>query len=170
MKTLLCLIVFLILFSCAGRKNLHPYTHAALRNGCPKNASCNLQLFANKAMMVKKDEWGNNSYSLEDRLGKNVLLYTYTRIVKGNVQDGGYREEIVFEIDADKEVKPLTDAALQNTQMLFGRFCFCKGQTGFYKVTKGNLTTSDKPDSFVRLDFSVTEVPQVITHIAFDLK
>lgn len=171
MKKLFCSCLCLVLFSyCAVKKESHVYTRAELRSACPKNANCTLELFPNKSMVVKRDEWGNLSYSLEDRLGKNVFLYSYSRIVKGNIQDAGYREEIVFELYAHKDLKPLTDEALQNTQMLFGRFCFCKGQTGFYKVAKGSLTASNARDINIRLDFRVTEVPQITTAIAFDLK
>jgi hypothetical protein len=51
--------------------------------------------------------------------------------------------------------------------MLFGRFCYCKGQAGNFKVKNGNLKiTKDKID----LDFEIKEVPQIIKNISIRLK
>ena len=51
--------------------------------------------------------------------------------------------------------------------MLFGRYCFCRGQTGLYRVKKGNLQIVSLNDNIhFNLDFTIDEVPQIIKNIA----
>jgi hypothetical protein len=55
--------------------------------------------------------------------------------------------------------------------MLFGRFCFCKGQTGYYKVEQGTLNLIYKKNVVdFTLDFTVTKVPQIIKSIKATVK
>ena len=47
--------------------------------------------------------------------------------------------------------------------MLFGRVCFCKGETGYFPVRKGNLFVyQNDGDLLVRGEFSVSKVPQIL--------
>jgi hypothetical protein len=50
--------------------------------------------------------------------------------------------------------------------MHFGRFCFCRGQTGYYKVEEGKLNLKKTNDTIaLNLDFTITKVPQIIKTI-----
>jgi len=118
-------------------------------------------------MVVKNDEFGSVFYTLEESASKSVVQYSYKRIVKGDIQDANYREEVVFEIDNINENLHISDAALQNKQLLFGRFCFCRGQTGYYKINQGNLTVTN--GKVVDLSFKTDQVPQIINHITFSI-
>jgi hypothetical protein len=169
MKKILFIIPCLLLLSCGTKKT--DANKALLTSTCPKDGTCTLQLLKNKSMLVKNDEFGRPYYTLEDNAYKNTFLYTYSRTVKGNIQDAGYREEIVFELDKDGSTPPLANEAMQRTKMLFGRFCFCKGQTGYYKVTKGALAVASNADGEnVALDFEISEVPQIIKNITMTVK
>ena len=88
------------------------------------------------------------------------------KTVKGNLQDAGYREEIIFELDNFDPIK-LGSSSLQKTKMLFGRFCFCRGQTGYYKVTEGTFEIANQ---IATLQFKVSEVPQITNEIRFSLR
>ena len=83
------------------------------------------------------------------------------------LQDGHYREEIVFEINNnDSEIK-FSGNDLQKTKMLFGRFCFCRGSTGNYKITDGNLKLKQtKKEVIFTLDFKNNKVPQLLQVIS----
>lgn len=117
-------------------------------------------------MVVKNAE--STTYTLEDNPAKNVVIYKYAKIVKGDLQDAGYREEIVFELDRNVSAINLSGDQIQNTKMLFGRFCFCKGQTGYYPVRQGQLSIDAGHNA--TLHFTVSEVPQVTKQIRFSLK
>lgn len=164
-KTALLLGSFLWV-SCQPQQHFHP-TKVVLESDCPKQVVCDIKLLPGKSMVVANDG-AQTTYTLENSADKNVVIYKYDKIVKGNVQDAAYREEIVFELEENSTVVNLTGNQLQNTKMLFGRFCYCKGQTGYYAVNKGTLSIGS--DLSGNLDFTVSEVPQVTKKIVFSLK
>ncbi|MFT6755283.1 MAG: hypothetical protein ACJAV9_000766 [Urechidicola sp.] len=45
--------------------------------------------------------------------------------------------------------------------------CYCKGQTGFYKINNGNLFVKkiDAKTYNIQFESSVEEVPQIVTRI-----
>jgi Protein of unknown function (DUF2608) len=160
----------LLLLACSAQKQGVVST-IALTGDCPKNSKCTIELIKNKGIELKKDAFGNDYYELSESAATNVVKYEFSRIVKGDIQDGGYREEVIFEIEQNPDAVILTDKSLQNVKMLYGRFCFCKGQTGYYKVEKGTLAINgSKTAKTGLLEFEVNEVPQVIKSLAFQLK
>jgi hypothetical protein len=148
---------------CSPAKTGGQPNSAVLNSDCPKQARCTIELIPNKTMIVATDANGLH-YTLADQSDTNVIVYKYDKIVKGNLQDAGYREEIVFEYDGKRNIH-LTDTQLQTTKMLFGRFCYCKGQTGYFPVRQGQLTVDTHGNA--QFDFKVAEVPQVIRQIQF---
>lgn len=165
-------IMLLILASCGSKKSTTVLS-ASLNSPCPKDGDCTVAIFDNKSMTVKTTEFGSFYYELEENAAKKVIKYTYNRKVKGNIQDASYREEIVFEINNNNDHSVFTDESLQDTQLLFGRFCYCKGQTGYYKIDSGSLRISKNLESKtteVDLSFKSKKVPQVIEAISILLK
>jgi hypothetical protein len=159
------LLSTLMLLSCGAKKSTAKV--AALTSECPKDGTCAVEIFENKSIAVKKDELGSLYYTIEDASATRVAKYTYTRKVKGEIQDAGYREEVIIELkNGDATASPNPSPPL-----LFGRFCFCKGQTGYYNITHRNLSITKKSNlQTVDLDFKIDEVPQIIKHITFTLK
>jgi hypothetical protein len=141
--------------------------NAKLESECPQDGTCTIEILENKSIDVKQDEFGSIYYTIEENLNKKVIKYIYKRTVKEDLQDAGYREEIVFEIDVNLKNKTFLNDEIQETKMLFGRFCFCRGQTGNYKVNNGRLVINDNS---ISLDFKTTKVPQVIKNISISLK
>lgn len=159
------IIGLLSLASCQSQKDFNP-TSVSLISECPKQVDCTIQILTGKSMLIQND--GNaTTYTLQDATGTNVIIYKHNKIVKGDLQDAGYREEIVFEIDQKNGSLKLTDANLQTTKMLFGRFCFCKGQTGYYPVEQGTLSIGN---DIADLNFIISQVPQITKKIQFSLK
>ena len=126
-----------------------------------------MQFLKNKSMVLASED-NKNSYTLIDNPEKNVIVFTYSKTVKGNLQDAGYREEVVFETTQKLSELNLNDTDIQKSKMLFGRFCYCKGQTGYYSVRNGKMTVDSNNNLF--LNFKVLEVPQIITEINLSLK
>ena len=166
-KKIALIFVLFSLLSCKCKKATTQAT-ATITSECPKDGTCTIQLSKNKSMVVKQDEFGSVFYTLEESTSKSVVQYTYKRTVKGDIQDANYREEVVFEIDNKSENLHVSDAALENNQLLFGRFCFCRGQTGYYKINQGNLTVNN--GKVVDLSFKTDQVPQIIKHITLTIK
>ena len=141
-------------------------TKVSIESTCPENGVCTIQIQKNKSMIVKTDEFGSVYYTLEDDTAKSVIVYEYKRNVEKGLQDGQHREEIIFEINNSDTKLTLSDANLQKTKMLFGRLCFCRGQTGYYQVFEGNLNLENTKGTItVDLDFKVTKVPLLYTTV-----
>jgi hypothetical protein len=167
MKKIVALLLVSLVLSCATKKPMATISKAALLSDCPTAGTCTVELFQNKSMVLQFDN-NRNNYTLVDNLEKNVVVCNYTKTVKGNLQDAGYREEVIFETEKTLSDGNFQDADLQNRQMLFGRFCYCKGQTGYYKVSNGKMQVDANGN--IILDFSISEVPQIINHIKLLLK
>lgn len=169
----LSLIAVLVLFaSCSCKKNA-VLPVANLTSICPKDGDCKVEVFDGKSMVVKNTESESIFYELEENPAKKVVKYTYNRKVKGDIQDASYREEVIFEVPAKEEKATYNDESLQEVKLLFGRFCYCKGQTGYYKIDSGSLSISKNIESkstAFNLNFKTEKVPQIIEVVSVLIK
>ena len=171
MKKYLLIPLALGLAFCSGqKKSMEPNAIVNLKS-CPGAGICTTELHRNKAIKIKKDDLGSIYYEIVDSPETSVIIYQYNLNVEKDVQDGNYREEIIFEIKNSENKIALNNGELQQAKMLFGRFCFCRGQTGYYPINNGRLmlTKNEAIISF-DLDFVITEVPQVIKSIKTGVK
>lgn len=132
-----------------------------------KNTSSKIFLFKNKKLEIS-DNNGSLSYVMVDDPKTNVIRFSYEKDMEKAAYDGGYREEVVFEFPNYVNQQNYVDSALQSTKMLFGRYCFCRGKTGLYKVNEGelHLDTVEKEPHFY-LKFKINEVPQVTNEVTY---
>lgn len=165
--TLLFFIGFL--FSCNAQKE-SSVDLSEITSGCPSDGSCEIKILKNKQLILLFDDLGGMYYDIQDNDGTTVIHYQYAKTTQAKIQDGHYREDIILEIkNSDKSLK-LTDVALQKTKIIFGRHCFCKGQTGYFKIDKGTLVLTQKKEIIkLELVFSTEKVPQIIKHISATL-
>jgi len=164
MKNLLPLL-FLIIVSC---KSTFVVNEAILVNtlNCPENGDCTIELLPNKSLAFKKDEFGN-SYPVISEGNKTIFKYIYTRKPIPNTQDGNYTEIVFAELDSVISPKKFTSETLKDAKLHFGRLCYCKGETGYYPIKKGefNITKSTKNSFKIDFNFKIDEVPQIISAI-----
>ena len=144
---------------------------SSIESICPENGNCSIQIFKNKSLNVKADEFGSIYYQMLDNPNTSIIQYEYKRTVEKGLQDGQHREEILFEINNADKVISLTDSKLQDTKMLFGRHCFCKGQAGYFKVEQGTLNLRNENEIItIALDFQITKVPQLYSKVYATIK
>ena len=137
-----------------------------LKSECPQDGTCTVELLKDKRLDIKTDDLGGIYFQIVAATESSVVLYHYNRKVEKGLQDGQYREDIVFEINNSDSLISLSGSDLQKTKMLFGRHCYCKGQAGYFKVTQGQLTLEQKKNAVsFHLDFTITQVPQIIKSI-----
>jgi len=164
MKNLLPLL-FLIIVSC---KSAFVVNEAVLINtlNCPENGTCTIELLPNKSLEFKQDEFGN-SYPVISEGNKTIFKYIYTKNPIPNTQDSNYTELVFAELDSTILAKTLTNDALQDIKLHFGRLCFCKGETGYYPIKNGEfkITKSNKKAFKIDFNFKIDEVPQIISAI-----
>lgn len=138
-----------------------------IESPCPEEGICSFEILQNKSMNVKTDGIDKVYYELEENPDKVVFLYKYQKkIADKTLQDAGYSEEIVFEMDKNYTDFSFSDKGIQSTKMLFGVFCYCKGKAGNYRVTKGNLV---KKGLELQIDLPPIVDNQLITHIKINL-
>ncbi|WP_146185056.1 hypothetical protein [Flavobacterium pallidum] len=145
--------------------------NAVLQSACPGDGVCTIAQKQNKSVSVLEDEYGNLNYKLEDSPSKSVYIITYNRNVPKDVQDGTYREEIIFESENSNKSSVMEGEALQNARLLFGRFCYCKGQTGYYRINQGIIRVSgDDKKRVFSVDFTNPKTPQVLSSVKFTVR
>jgi hypothetical protein len=170
MKNLLPLL-FLITLSCKSTKNMMAdfvVNKTILVNtiNCPENGNCTIELLPNTSLEFKKDEFGS-LYPVISEGNKTIFKFIYTRKPIPNTQDSNYTELVFAELDSVISPKTFTNETLQNAKLHFGRLCYCKGETGYYPIKKGefNITKSSKNTFKIDFNFKVNEVPQIISAI-----
>jgi hypothetical protein len=178
----LTIILFLFLFSFCSKKisppseivdgnekliqNKSSNTKTPLVNICPEKGYCEVKIFKNKALSV--NETGNELfYEFIDDINKTVVQYEFSKNQDKKMYDGDYKEEIVFEIDNNIKKIEFKNNELNQTKMLYGRHCFCRGSAGLFKVTDGKLILKkDKDDITFELNYNTGKIPQIISYIS----
>jgi len=166
---LLSVVFWTVLSSCSSKKTVsedRKNSRSQILTPCPENSDCSLEVHPGKSMAVKDDAIGAVYYELEDNSKKTTYHYTCNLKTDNQYQDAGYREEVIFEIDNSNTDLELTDAELQNTKILFGVWCYCKGKAGNYKIAKGTFSKKGKE---IKIDFPAIVADQKVTGLRIRL-
>lgn len=157
------LLIAMILLISSCKSNQQTAMKSDQEKQCPSDGTCSFEVLKNKELLILEDEFKNTYHKLKHADGKVVLKYEYKRNEDPKISDDNYSEIIFIEINEDLTDLDLSDQFLSKAKVSYGRMCFCRGATGFYKVKKGNLTISKDNENYeVSLDFVIDEVPQVI--------
>jgi len=140
---------------------------------CPKDGTCTFELMPNKSLKTQNDNLG--ALNMEIVNGKSLVFkFEYKRNEIPKTMDSQYIEQIFMALDPNNLEMKLKDSELKSVNLMFARFCYCKGQTGYYRVRQGELAIKKTEDTTyqLHLNFKVDEVPQIITEInqVFKLK
>jgi hypothetical protein len=176
MKKVLLFSLLTTVISCNSKKNVVENNIDAKKkeiitkvvSKCPEDGKCSVEIFKNKTLNIKRDEFDKIYFDMLPSSATSVIQYKYNRNPPNKtLKDGNYTEEIIFEIQNSVAKLNLSDNDLQKTKMLFGRLCFCKGQTGHYSVNQGKLVLDNINDLIkFNLEFKITEVPQIVNSIS----
>ncbi|HMC02307.1 MAG TPA: hypothetical protein VKN14_14805 [Flavobacteriaceae bacterium] len=167
MNYLSLVLVCLTVLCCKAKKDMitHNMEHY-ITTECPEDGDCTFEVLQNKSLKKLKGSLGELYYKVVD--GDKILLkFEYERDQIPNTVDGHYIEQVFLELDGSSLEVELKSAELKNVKATFARFCYCKGQTGYYEIDEGNLLIKKTEDKNYQLDFSfkITQVPQIITEI-----
>ncbi len=159
--------ILLLTTSCKSSKEGNLQTNLkTMDSNCPDDGICSLEVIKSKSLEIKQDAI-SALYPVLTEGNSNVLKFSYKRNEIANTQDGQYSEVIYAELPENIKDIELNDANLSTVKLLFARLCFCRGQTGYYNVSKGKLEIQKKEDGTFnfKLQFKIDEVPQIITLI-----
>ncbi len=94
------------------------------------------------------------------------MKFEYKRNEIPDTVDSSYREEIFVELDYNNLEFVTTNFKVQ--KILFARWCYCKGQTGYYKIHQGELLIKRIQNETYELNLKLKtdKVPQIINQIS----
>ena len=166
MRYLYILFICFIISSCNAKQKVLTVNEIGKTTiYCPEDGICKFEVLNEKSLKILKDEFGNLYPEVFDG-DKIILKFQYKRKETPNTMDSSYSELIYVELNLNNLIVELENSQLQEVKLLFARLCFCRGQTGYYKVKNGKLSISKENDKYrFNLEFKVNEVPQVITSI-----
>ncbi len=172
MRILHILSLFILLFNCNTNKNT--FDRQKMTNNtmdktvCPDDGTCTFKVIKNKSAEVKKDEFDATYINIFES-DKTLLKFEYNRNPIKNTEDSNYTEIIYIEINQDIIKTETINSSLSSlkNKVIFGRLCFCRGQTGYYNINEGDISISPLKNNLYKLDleFKTNEVPQIINKI-----
>lgn len=162
MKNILFLFSFFLVTSCCSSKKTNLENKETSSDFiCPNNGECSLTIIENKGLYLKLVNT-DTIYEIVDNTEKTIVKYNYSVKQDQNIYDGGYAEEIIFEIENKDYSEKLTDEDLKKAKVFYRRFCACRGKTGLKLLSKGHLDVSNNKGIVnLTLDFDCQETPQV---------
>ncbi|PHS07542.1 MAG: hypothetical protein COA88_08445 [Kordia sp.] len=166
MKFIYLLIISLQFLACNTNKEVLSIPKKTTATKCPENGNCSFEVMYNKSLELKTDGIGA-LYPVLNEGKKTVLKFEYKRDEIANTVDGYYSEIIYAEIDPNINQLELNNKNLSKAKVIFGRLCFCRGETGYYRIKDGALSI-EKKDNYLyfNLSFKCNEVPQIISNIS----
>lgn len=142
-KALFLLLIMVSFASCkcktAALEQTENHT-ITMVNNCYPNAKCSVDVFKDSALVIEKDDIGKLFYTLVSKRGSTVYQYQMTENKDEKYMDGGYREEIIFELPSNFKNGTISGKEILETKALFGVFCYCKGKAGYYSIQEGSIT------------------------------
>ena len=163
----LLFIFSLLIFSCVAKQNAIAADETKTNTlNCPEDGVCTMEVLTNQTYSIDKDGIGA-LYPKISEGNKIIVKFEYKRNEIPNTVDGNYSELVYLELDPENLEIALKDASLKNVNALFARLCFCRGQTGYYKISQGNLSIKKVSNNqyHFKMEFKIDEVPQVISII-----
>lgn len=167
MKIIYFLILLSVFLGCKTKQEITKDVPAYFQNiACPDDGICIYEVIKNSGLEIKTDEFGN-LYPEITPGNKLIVKYEYKRKEIENTADSSYSEFIYFELDMLEEHFILKDVDLQKVKLVYGRICFCRGSSGYFKITEGTLFIDKHSNTLdVDLQFKTPKgIPQIITHI-----
>ncbi|MDQ7918188.1 hypothetical protein RBU60_11425 [Mesonia sp. MT50] len=185
MKSVFALSLVLIMFSCDSTKSTNDkksseanslnekeemsrnISSVTLESGCLPAGECAFEVIPNTKMDFKIDTAEMLYPEFVDDVQTNTIKFSYNEDTDKELMDGHYREEIYFEVKNGTKEMDLQDMELKDVNFLYGRFCYCKGSAGYFKVDKGNLTMKNGK---LTIEFANGQVPQKLGKITASYK
>ncbi len=168
MKYAFLFVAFFGILSCKSPESSRNNNAIPMKTtDCPEDGKCRFEVLKDQNLTLENDEFENQYLNITD--GTNILLkFEYQRNNMTDVADSGYIEQLFLQLNPKNLEQDLVDKELNKVKLIFARLCFCRGQTGYYEITDGELsiTKNNATEYVLELSFQTDEVPQIITRIS----
>ena len=156
-KILLLLLIIIVNFGCHCKKtaaeDAKKHTAKIIKD-CPENAVCTQDIFKDSALEIAIDGANKPYYTIVAQPGTTVYRYQMAENQDQQYLDGGYREELIFQLPSDFKTGTIFGKQMLETKALFGVFCYCKGKAGYYPLKSGKITKTDQSTTL--------EIPKIV--------
>jgi len=136
-KILICLSVILAFASCKSTKEVNK--NQLVFEGCPEGGECDFEIIENTRVFMAGDEQMGYFPKLEESDQMHTIKISYTKDSMENIMDDEYIEVFYFTIGQQENKINLADGELKKANLIYGRICACRGQTGYEKINQGSL-------------------------------
>jgi len=132
---------------------------------CFDNAECTIEIIPHSNLMIKEDEFKNTYIEIENGVN-TIIKYQFKKNELPNTADSQYSEFLYLEIDNYNKKLHLKNEELQQVKMIYGKLCYCKGSSGFFKVKNGDLElTLSKNKLSLVTNFNVENIQQMVSQL-----
>ena len=171
MKYFILIIILFSLTACSTGQKLTKDIPREMQNiSCPESGNCSIEVIKNSSLAIKTDDFGK-IYPEVQKGDRIVIKYHFKKNHPKDIEDSSYSEFIYFEIDKNEKQLILKNSDLQKVKMLYGRICFCRDTTGYFRVHQGNLYLFNNNNTLqFNLKFDMGKIPHVISHINESIK
>lgn len=146
-KILALLIIISAVSSCKCKQNTLQNTSkttTTVMKECLADAKCIQEIHTDSALSIEKEDSGRPFYKIQPQPKTTVYRYEMSQNQDQQYVDGGYREEIIFELPSDFKSGTISGKEIPKTNALFGVFCYCKGKAGYYTINDATITKTEK--------------------------
>ena len=170
MKNFYIFILFIFLAGCKSSQinsSLEKLSenHTFILSNCIDNAVCNIEIIPKSNLFIKEDEF-KNTYVEFEKGNNTIIKYQLKKNELPNTADSHYSEILYIEIDNYNKSLYLKNEELQQVKMIYGRLCYCKGSSGYFKVKNGDLELIlSKNKLSLNANFNVENIPQIVSQI-----
>ncbi len=166
MKNIILTSILLIFMSCNSTQNMQvqvkkSYYSKTMTKKNNTNITEKWQVVPNASINFEKDKFGVGMAKL-DKGNKTVFYYKYnSQPIDKSIMDGGYIQEIFFEIEGDIKNMSLKDKQLSNVNLLVGKHGFFRG-SGVYAVGSGSLDLKILGNDQVEITINIAKPNQMV--------
>lgn len=135
----IAIILILLITSCTAKKITEFENGIISFRNCPDGGMCNVEQIRDSQISLQEDSTGQMYPKIDKSNTYHLYKLTFTKEVKEGVMDAEYQEVIYFQIEKSKTFRKLNDKALDRAKVIYGRQCYCPGETGFEAILSGSL-------------------------------
>jgi len=166
MKKILVLSIILLTFGCTSTKNMKiavkkSHYEIVKSKDNTYNISEKWQIVPNASIKYTTDKFGGGYVQL-GKGNKTVFFYKLSKNpADKTIMDGGYVQEIFFEITGDIKDLSLENSTLSQVNLLIGKHGFFRG-SGVYPVKTGSLQLKVLGNNKVDITINIEKPGQMV--------
>lgn len=166
MKSLLSIICMGLLLACKSQGLVFKDSqNFKLLSNCPKEGECKLEV-KNGYTYKSIQSHTKNEPELKENGSYLTFMVEYSKDGNPNLSDDFYVEKVLFTLPKEIAKQNYIDNELTEINLMYSRFCYCKGNVGYYPISNGKMQITENE---INLSFRVNSKPQKISSFSIQI-